>query len=81
MNEVSIVIDGQRSAGEQQRSNHAGQKAEHLHRCAKQQNRQSPSQHRGQTQIRLCEIGKSRCTLQPGQRQRERGQHGPMSVP
>src|SRR5580658_1485163 len=80
MNEISIVVNGQRSAGKQQRRDHAGHESEHFDRRAKEQNRDTSGQDRSQAQFRFREVGKCPCPLHSGQRQGKCGQRRTMAV-
>ena len=56
MNEVSVVVDGQRSDGKQQRGEQAGHEAEHFDRRAKKENRDSSGDDRCQAQFRFRQV-------------------------
>ncbi len=73
MNEVSIVVNGQGSAGKQQRGDQAGHEAKHFDRRAKQEDRNTSGENICQAQFRFCEVGKHLCTLHFGNRQGECG--------
>ena len=80
VNEFAVVIDGQRTAGKQQRRNHTGHETQDFSSGAKQENRRRSGQNGCQAQLRFRQVRKCACPLHPDQRQGQRGQRRTVPV-